>query len=138
MLDVGTNEGDAMTGTALSEIRTLCQKTIAGVDRIAARRFRGGDDRVPVEVGARTGARKRVGFIRDPRMQACRVVLRINSDRAQSKIGCGTGNADCDFSAIANQQTTEAHESSSVNPVCSASCIILRPSFRPVYQLPRR
>ena len=115
VLDVRTDEGDARVGTASSKIRALGQEAVAGVDRVTARRLRGSDDLVPVEVGARTEAGKRVGFVRDPRVQACRVVLGTGGDGAQSEIGSGTGDADCDFPAIADEQSAEAHGPSSVN-----------------------
>ena len=84
MLGMRADEYDARRRATARETRALGQKAVAGMDRGAASRLGGFDDRLLVEVRRRAFASERVGLVGNAVVQAGGVVLGVRRRRYAS------------------------------------------------------
>ncbi len=110
----GPDEGDALVGAALGEVRVLGQEAVAGVDGVAVRRLGHGEDRVHIEVAL--GRRRRtdaVGVLGELHVQRLAVGLGVDHHRLDIQLAAGAEHAHGDLAAVGNEDTLEhgAHAS---------------------------
>ena len=86
MLDLWTNEGNALLATAAGKFRLLGQKPIARMDRVTARVFCRLDNRFDIKIRPGTDARQRMGLIGHPGMQAGGIVLGKYRNAADAEV----------------------------------------------------
>ena len=110
-LDARTDERDAGLLALSSQLRVFAQKSVAGMQRIAAGDLRGRDHRGDVEIGASAGSWQRASLVGLAHVQRGGVVLRMNGDGGQSGFGRGARDPDGDFAAIGDQHFLKAHDS---------------------------
>ena len=103
-VDRRTDESDPIRGAAAGECGAFGKEAVAGVQRVAAGRFGGCDDRFNVEVGARADAAERVRFVGAADMQRGRVVGRVDGDGADAQLAGGADDADGDLAAVGDEQ----------------------------------
>jgi hypothetical protein len=87
-----------------SERVVLGKETVAGVDRLRAGLFRGGDDRRTVEIAvARRRRADSPGFVAGGHMQCGDVGIGVDGDRVDAHPARRAGDAAGDFAAVGNQ-----------------------------------
>ena len=121
VLNIGPDEGDVGRCAHSGKVRSFREKAVSRMDRVATARRRGGNDRRTVEVGLRAGAGKGVRIVRDADVQAAGVIFRIDGHGAQSKVRGSAGDADCDFSAIGDQEGCKRQSASLIERVLRAN-----------------
>ncbi len=89
------------------EAGILGEKAVAGMDRVAAGCLSERDDARAVEIGRDPCPAERMGFVRLAQMERGGVVLGIDRDAGDLKIGRGASDAHGDLAAIGDQQFAE-------------------------------
>jgi hypothetical protein len=110
MRDIGADEDQPGVGTGLSEVDTLGQEAVAGVDGVAARRVGRRNDCFRIHIGGGALTRQRLNLVGDTGVQGSSVIHGTNSDGRQSHVGGRAGDADRDFAAIGDQQSCHTHD----------------------------
>ena len=103
-VDRGTDEGDPVRGAAAGECGAFGEEAVAGMQRVAAGRFGGFDDRFNIEVGARAYAAELMRFVGAADMQRGRVVGRVDGDGADAQLAGGADDANGDLAAVGDEQ----------------------------------
>src|SRR5262249_61938742 len=80
MGDIGSNEGQPCIAAGLGEGSTLCEKAIAGMDRVTAGSICDLNDRAPVQVSGCAATWQRPSLICHAQVQTVRVVLRMHGN----------------------------------------------------------
>ena len=109
------DEGQVVGGDDLREALVLRQEAVAGVDRVAARHERGGDDRRGRQVRAlgvgRTDADRLVGELDG---QGLAIGLAVGDDRLDAEDAAGPQDPERDLSAVGDEDLAE-HDQRSVD-----------------------
>ena len=104
------DEDDALLGAAPRQRGILAEKAVAGMQRVAAGRLGGRDDRLDIEIGPRAASRDFTSFVGGADMQRQRVVRRDRSRRWRCRFRRPRGDANGDLAAIGDQQFVKGHE----------------------------
>ena len=107
-LDVRTDEGNAIVGERLGELRVFRQEAIARMHSLGAGLLAGGDDLVDHEVAFGRGRIADVdGFVRHFDMQRISIRARIDGHRLDAHLACRLDNAAGDFASVGDQDFLE-------------------------------
>jgi len=102
------DKGDALVVERLREARILAEKTVARMDGLGARRDRGGDDRIGIEIALRDHRRADADrFVGEIDMRRETVGLRIDGDGSDAHEPERANDAAGDLAAIRNQDFLE-------------------------------
>src|SRR3990170_8686933 len=111
VLCAGTNEGDLVVGAGLRQLGPFGEKTVAGVERIAARAVGRGDQRgrFKITVGG-TGRTDADGAIRKFGRKTLAVRLGHGGDGLNAQALAGSDDTNGDLAAIGDQNARAANE----------------------------
>ena len=94
---------------ALGELRVLGEKAVAGMNRVGARLFRGGDDRFDVEIGLERRRRADAhGFVGLQHVEAPAVGFGVDGNDGKVELVAGADDAHRDLAAIGDQHLADA------------------------------
>ena len=93
------------------ELGIFAQESISRMHGIARAFARDAQDVRGVEIRGDAASAERCRLARAVRMQRCGVVFGIDGDGRDAEVGGGTCDADCDLSAIGDEQALERHRS---------------------------
>ena len=102
----GSDEDKTCALAAFSEFRRFAQESVAGMDRLAPRFLRKRNESLAIEVGGDTRRAEVEGLVPMPRVQRLAVVFGEDTDGLDSEIRSGARDADGDFAAVGDQQTS--------------------------------
>ncbi len=108
-LGARADEDEARVRRARGEVGALGEKAIAGMHGVGARGLGGRDHAVDVEVRGRADAAERPRLVGHPHVQARGVVLGMDRDGPETRVGRGPQDADRDLPAIGDEQRAESH-----------------------------
>jgi hypothetical protein len=115
MGDIWSNERQPSLAAGLGEGNSLCEKAIAGMDRVAARSACDLDHRSPVQVSGCAEAWQRPNLVCHAQVQTARIVLRMHSNGGQAQVGRSARDANGDLAAVGDQQLGHGHTEMSDN-----------------------
>jgi hypothetical protein len=105
---LGPDEGDAVLGQLLAEIRVLGQEAVSRVDRLGAGVEAGLDDLVDQQVALRRRRRADVdGLVGQLHVQGVAVGVGVDGDTLDAHLARGLDDAAGDFAAIRNEDFIE-------------------------------
>ncbi len=104
-----TDERDSHGIAGPGEVGSLAEQAIAGMQGVATRIDRRGDDLLDPQICRRARAGQRYRRIRPPRMQGTGVVLGEHRDGLDPEGGGGASDPDGDLAPVGNEQTANGH-----------------------------
>ncbi|MPM28182.1 hypothetical protein SDC9_74701 [bioreactor metagenome] len=105
----GADEGDAVRGAGLGEVRVLREEAVARVDRVGLGLLGRPDDLLDVEVGADRVAllADHVGLVRLDPVHRIAVLVREHGDGPRPEFDRGAERTDSDFATVGDQDLLE-------------------------------
>ena len=104
------DELDVRRAANFGEVGVLTEQAVAGMDGVDVGDFRGGDDSGDIEITVR-GARRADadGLVGKAHVKRVAVGLAVDGDSTNAEFSAGVDDAQCDFTAIGDQNLTK-HE----------------------------
>ena len=102
----GADKDKTCALAAFGELRRFAQEPVAGMDGLATRLLRERNESLPIEVGGDTRRAEVEGLVPVARVQGLAVVFGEDTDRLDSEIRGRARDADGDFAAVGDQQTS--------------------------------
>ena len=133
-LAAGADKTQPSGQTATGEFGVLCEKTIAGVNGIAALRLGNRDQLVHIQVSRYATALERHGAVGLPHVQGGNIVFGVDGDRADAQLTGCAGDANGDFAPVGDQQGGEGRSRNGHDGSRFLFCSHLRRSVREVNQ----
>ena len=104
----GADEDDPRVRAAAGERGVLGEEAVPGMERVAPRLPARGQHRVDVEVALRGGRRPdRDRLVGETDVNGVPVGLRVDGDRRDLELAQGAENADCDLTAVGDEDLAE-------------------------------
>lgn len=106
-----TDEGEARTLDALGKVCVFGKKSVARVNGLGVRDFRGGNDGRDVQVGeVRLGGADADAFVCKTDVLGVRVGSRVHGDGLDAHLAAGALNAQGDFAAVGDQNFSKHND----------------------------